>query len=84
MHPTTQAFANRRVFAYSDTGIPDGIQVDNKGNIWSGNGDGVHVRFVLTSPLAVFAHIFSGMEPGRCTSRENIPEHYVRKFDFRW
>jgi len=43
VHPTTQAFANRRVFAYSDSGIPDGIQMDKKGNVWSGNGDGVHI-----------------------------------------
>lgn len=52
VNPTTQAFTNRRVFAYSDTGIPDGIQVDVEGNVWSGNGDGVHVRLAL---LLLFA-----------------------------
>ncbi|OCH91753.1 D-lactonohydrolase-like protein, partial [Obba rivulosa] len=41
--PITHSFANRRVFAYSDTGIPDGIQLDTKGNVYSGCGDGVHV-----------------------------------------
>jgi sugar lactone lactonase YvrE len=41
---TSQAFTNRRVFAYIDTGIPDGIQVDKAGNVYSSCGDGVHVR----------------------------------------
>ncbi|KAF9562090.1 calcium-dependent phosphotriesterase [Agrocybe pediades] len=41
--PKTQVFMNRRVFAYSDTGIPDGIQVDAAGNVYSGCGEGVHV-----------------------------------------
>ena len=37
--------ANRRVFAYSDSGFPDGIHADTEGNVWSscGSGDGVHV-----------------------------------------
>ncbi|KAF9463466.1 calcium-dependent phosphotriesterase [Collybia nuda] len=39
----THAFKNRRVFAFVDTGIPDGIQVDLKGNVYSGCGDGVQV-----------------------------------------
>jgi gluconolactonase len=42
----THAFKNRRVFAYVDTGIPDGLQVDLKGNVYSGCGDGVQVRSV--------------------------------------
>ncbi|KAG6373057.1 calcium-dependent phosphotriesterase [Boletus reticuloceps] len=41
--PVTQSFTNRRVFAYSDTGIPDGIQLDTNGNVYSGCGDGTHV-----------------------------------------
>ncbi|KAJ3477050.1 hypothetical protein NLI96_g10728 [Meripilus lineatus] len=41
--PQTQAFKNKRVFAYTDTGIPDGIQLDSEGNVYSGCGDGVHV-----------------------------------------
>jgi gluconolactonase len=40
---TTEAFTNRRVFAYVDSGIPDGIQLDTNGNVYSGCGDGVHV-----------------------------------------
>ncbi|KAG6884663.1 hypothetical protein C0993_009187 [Termitomyces sp. T159_Od127] len=39
----THAFKNRRVFAYVDAGIPDGIQVDTEGNVYSGCGDGVQV-----------------------------------------
>ncbi|KAL0070748.1 hypothetical protein AAF712_001969 [Marasmius tenuissimus] len=41
--PQTHAFKNRRVFAYTDAGIPDGIQVDANGNVYSGTGDGVQV-----------------------------------------
>lgn len=36
-------FANRRLFALADTGIPDGIKCDTKGNVYSGCGDGVSV-----------------------------------------
>jgi gluconolactonase len=41
----TEAFHNRRVFAYCDTGIPDGLQVDTRDNLYAGCGDGVQVRF---------------------------------------
>ncbi|KAI0009966.1 D-lactonohydrolase [Xylariaceae sp. FL0662B] len=34
---------NRKLFAYTDAGIPDGIHVDSNGNVYSGCGDGVHV-----------------------------------------
>ncbi|KAI0079437.1 calcium-dependent phosphotriesterase [Panus rudis PR-1116 ss-1] len=43
VHPKTQAFHNRRVFAYVDTGLADGIQIDTQGNVYAGTGDGVHV-----------------------------------------
>ncbi|KAI0084603.1 D-lactonohydrolase-like protein [Irpex rosettiformis] len=39
----TQAFHNRRVFAYVDTGVADGVQLDNKDNVYAGTGDGAHV-----------------------------------------
>ena len=42
--PKTDAFTNRRVFAYIDTGAPDGIQLDAAGNVYAGCGDGVQVR----------------------------------------
>ena len=32
------------MFAYVDTGVPDGIQIDINGNVYSGCGDGVQVR----------------------------------------
>ncbi|KAL5118596.1 hypothetical protein ACEQ8H_003447 [Pleosporales sp. CAS-2024a] len=35
--------ANRRVFAYSDNGFPDGLHADTEGNLWAGCGDGVHI-----------------------------------------
>ncbi len=43
----TQAFHNRRVFAYVDAGVADGVQLDNKGNVYAGSGDGVHVSAQL-------------------------------------
>ncbi|KAF7321967.1 SGL domain-containing protein [Mycena kentingensis (nom. inval.)] len=43
VHPTTQAFMNRRAFAFIDDGVPDGLQVDSDGNVYSGCGDGVQV-----------------------------------------
>lgn len=39
----TQVFEHKRVFAYIDAGLPDGIQVDKFGNVYSSCGDGVHV-----------------------------------------
>jgi gluconolactonase len=34
---------NKRLFAFADDGVPDGIKCDMKGNVYSGCGDGVHV-----------------------------------------
>lgn len=34
---------NRRLFAMSDNGIPDGIKTDRDGNVYSGCGDGIQV-----------------------------------------
>ncbi|KAL8746522.1 MAG: hypothetical protein Q9190_001468 [Brigantiaea leucoxantha] len=34
---------NRRVFAYADTGVPDGIKCDVYGNVYAGCGDGINV-----------------------------------------
>jgi gluconolactonase len=41
--PNSQIFGKRRIFAFTDSGIPDGIQVDTNGNVYAGCGDGVHV-----------------------------------------
>ena len=38
--PKTSAFKNRRVFAFVDTGIADGIQLDAASNVYAGCGDG--------------------------------------------
>ena len=35
--------SNRRVFAYADTGAPDGIKCDVFGNVYSGCGDGINI-----------------------------------------
>ncbi|KAF9872182.1 smp-30 gluconolaconase lre-like region [Colletotrichum karsti] len=35
--------SNKRVFAYTDNGIPDGLHTDVEGNLWASCGDGVHV-----------------------------------------
>ncbi|KAJ7355717.1 D-lactonohydrolase-like protein, partial [Mycena albidolilacea] len=41
--PDTQAFANRRVFAFIDAGVPDGLALDTNGNLYVGCGDGTEV-----------------------------------------
>ncbi|KIK57456.1 hypothetical protein GYMLUDRAFT_46348 [Collybiopsis luxurians FD-317 M1] len=41
--PVTNAFKNRRVLAYIDAGVPDGIQLDSEGNIYTGCADGTEV-----------------------------------------
>ncbi|KAF7356975.1 SGL domain-containing protein [Mycena venus] len=41
--PETQAFANRRVFAFIDSGVPDGLTLDTNGNLYVGCGDGTEV-----------------------------------------
>ncbi|KAL4753903.1 hypothetical protein BDW72DRAFT_209266 [Aspergillus terricola var. indicus] len=35
--------ANRRLFAFADSGIPDGIKCDLNGNVYSSCGDGVNI-----------------------------------------
>ncbi|KAF8554489.1 calcium-dependent phosphotriesterase [Imleria badia] len=68
--PVTQSFKNRRVFAYSDSGIPDGIQLDTAGNVYSGCGDGIHVwnpegtligKFFLNTTTAELMFTESGL-----------------------
>ncbi|KAK5211552.1 hypothetical protein LTR20_006090 [Exophiala xenobiotica] len=43
IHSGQPFLANRRLFAFADDGIPDGIKCDMDGNVYSGCGDGVHV-----------------------------------------
>jgi gluconolactonase len=51
--------ANRRVFAYSDNGYPDGLHADTEGNLWAGCGDGVHV---WNSEGTLLGKIWNGVE----------------------
>lgn len=39
----SKRLSNRRVFAYSDNGYPDGLHADASGNLWAGCGDGIHI-----------------------------------------
>ncbi|KAF9011403.1 hypothetical protein BDQ17DRAFT_1322291 [Cyathus striatus] len=41
--PHSQLLSKKRAFAFPDSGIPDGIQVDSQGNVYAGCNDGVHV-----------------------------------------
>ena len=68
--PATGSFMNRRVFAYSDSGVPDGIQLDTMGNVYSGCGEGTHVwnkqgtligKFYLNSTTAEMIFTRSGL-----------------------
>ncbi|KAJ5131135.1 SMP-30/Gluconolaconase/LRE-like region [Penicillium bovifimosum] len=36
-------FENRKIFAFSNSGAPDGIHTDSWGNVYAGCADGVHV-----------------------------------------
>jgi gluconolactonase len=44
-------FTNRRVLAWVDTGVPDGVQVDSNGNVYASCGDGVQVCFCFVGEL---------------------------------
>ena len=68
--PDAQSFTNRRVFAYIDSGIPDRIQLDTHGNVYSGCGDGVQVwnsegtligKFFFNSKVAQMIFTQSGL-----------------------
>ncbi|WVF69427.1 hypothetical protein IAT40_004204 [Kwoniella sp. CBS 6097] len=41
--PGGPSLQNRRLFAFADTGVPDGIKCDAEGNVYAGCGDGIHV-----------------------------------------
>ncbi|KAH7915508.1 hypothetical protein BJ138DRAFT_1141478 [Hygrophoropsis aurantiaca] len=68
--PATQSFMNRRVFAYADSGAPDGIQLDTMGNVFAGCGEGTHVwnpegtligKFFINSTTAEMMFTKSGL-----------------------
>ena len=89
--PISHAFKNRRVLAYVDAGVPDGIQVDTNGNVYSGTGDGVQVCWLSLSPSTVvvlwlkYSRIFStDMELRGNAAREILLGHHFRQHGFRW
>lgn len=43
MRHNEPSLSNRRLFAFADNHIPDGIKCDMEGNVYSGCGDGVNV-----------------------------------------
>lgn len=65
-----------------DAGVPDGLQVDLKGNVYSGCGDGVQVRFnvpeLLNMPLTVL-----GVERRGYTAWEVLPRHHFGQYGVR-
>lgn len=74
---------NRRVFAYADTGIPDGIQLDANGNVYSGCGDGVQVMLTLASAWPDTDSLDLGMERGWHTSWKVLFGYYIRQHGLR-
>ncbi|KAJ9620519.1 hypothetical protein H2203_007725 [Taxawa tesnikishii (nom. ined.)] len=68
--PDKKGLQNRRLFAYADRGIPDGIHTDTMGNVYSGCGDGINVwnpegvllgKMLTPITAANFAFIPDGM-----------------------
>ncbi|KAL2258015.1 hypothetical protein VTK26DRAFT_8841 [Humicola hyalothermophila] len=41
--PASGTLSNRQTFAFASPGIPDGVHVNTRGNVYVGCGDGVHV-----------------------------------------
>ncbi|CEL61498.1 hypothetical protein RSOLAG1IB_12469 [Rhizoctonia solani AG-1 IB] len=63
LYPPT--LTNRRVFAFTDSGMPDGIKVDTEGNVYAGCFDGVHV---WNKHGALLGKILLGLDEIRQTS----------------
>lgn len=54
---------NKRLLCATPTGIADGMHVDDKGRIWTGEGDGVMVRSPEGDLLGIFnANYFEGVK----------------------
>lgn len=45
---------NKRLFGISRTGIPDGIKVDDRGRVWTGEGEGIVVRNNMGKVIGLF------------------------------
>ncbi len=63
--------SNSRVFAVIEPGVPDGMRCDERGNLWTSAGDGVHVfspdgRLLLKIPVPETpANVCFGGEDGK-------------------
>ena len=79
----TGVLTNRRIFAFADSGIPDGIQIDSQGNIYSGCGDGVQVRTFLTIDSPSIPNLSSGLGLDRDVTRKVLLEHHLCEHGFR-
>jgi gluconolactonase len=42
------------MFGISRTGVPDGIKVDDKGRVWTGEGEGIVVRNARGKVIGLF------------------------------
>ncbi|KAK4934537.1 hypothetical protein LTR10_024224 [Elasticomyces elasticus] len=52
---------NKRLFAYSRSGIPDGIKVDDLGRVWTGEGDGLVIRNTVGKVIAIVNAVALGI-----------------------
>ncbi|GAA5913094.1 hypothetical protein JCM5296_002067 [Sporobolomyces johnsonii] len=66
---------NRRVFAFCDSGIPDGIKTDQEGNVYSGTGEGISVWNSSGTLLGKMV-LFPDSMPARLPSTH--PDHVAR------
>jgi gluconolactonase len=71
--PTSQQFANCRMLAHADAGIPDGIQVDVADNAYPTCADGVHMRPTSTAHVLLANHILPATHfiPATCVLHDN-------------
>ncbi|KAB5593172.1 hypothetical protein CTheo_3402 [Ceratobasidium theobromae] len=70
------SLTNRRVFAFTDSGLPDGIKCDTEGNVYSGCGDGVHVwnkQGALLGKILVGLDIADASARGPCANFVFVP-----------
>ncbi|KAG0703616.1 hypothetical protein DFH29DRAFT_803193, partial [Suillus ampliporus] len=75
VNPSTHSFDNCIVFAYIDSGVPDGITIDSNDNIYAGCGDGTHVWNPEVATL--FMVIRFPMQPNVNKGLRN-PTNFVR------
>lgn len=78
-----KALSNGKMLAQIDTGIPDGVAVDEKGNIWVTGGEYIHVfkengdkigslKFPSTVANLVFTTLANGQKVIYVTGSENL------------